>query len=135
MRARVHRDDRGASVVEFVLLSALLVLMLFAVLQVAVWFYARTVVASAASGAAHFTATLGGTAAAGEQRARELLGEGLSAQIVRDIACVDASGTDARSGLPITTVRCRGNPRMLVLPFDLPLRIDVRASVLTEQSP
>lgn len=132
---RRHGADRGAAVVEFVLLAALLVLLLFAVLQVAVWFYARTVVAAAAADAAHYAATLGADARAGEQRARVLLGAGLSDRLARDVACTQTPGVDAASGLPITTVRCVGNPHMLLLPFQLPLRIDVHASVLTEQSP
>ena len=49
---RVDRDDRGSGVVEFVLVVVLLVLLLFAVLQIAVWFYARSIVASATADAA-----------------------------------------------------------------------------------
>ena len=40
------RRDAGAAVVEFVLLAILLVMLLLAVLQVAVYFYARNVVAA-----------------------------------------------------------------------------------------
>jgi Flp pilus assembly protein TadG len=140
-RARVRRRcvaDRGSSVVEFVLLTVLLVVLLFAVLQVAVWFYARSIVASAASDAAHYAATLDGSSdaagAAGEQRARQLITDGLNARAARDIACTDTDGVDASSGLPITTVRCQGRPHMLLLPFDLPLGIDVHSSVLVEHS-
>jgi hypothetical protein len=32
-------------------------------------------------------------------------------------------------------VRCRGRPHMLLLPFDLPLGIDVHSSVLVEGLP
>lgn len=130
--------DRGASVVEFVLLTVLLVVLLFAVLQVAVWFYARSIVASAAADGAHYAATIDGgasTVAAGEQRARQLITDGLNARAAQDIACTATAGVDASSGLPITTVRCHGRPHMLLLPFDLPLGIDVHSSVLTEHSP
>jgi Flp pilus assembly protein TadG len=133
--AAAHRDDRGSSVVEFTLLTVLLVLLLFAVLQVALWFYARSIVASGAAGAAHYTATIGGTPAAGEQRAEQLITTGLNARLARDVTCADTAGTDAASGLPITTVRCQGRPHMLLLPFDLPLGIDVHSSVLTERRP
>jgi Flp pilus assembly protein TadG len=131
--------DRGASVVEFVLLTVLLVVLLFAVLQVAVWFYARSIVASAAADGAHYAATFddasdpGGTA--GEQRARQLISDGLNARAAQDIPCTGTDGVDAASGLPITTVRCHGRPHMLLLPFDLPLGIDVHSSVLRERSP
>jgi Flp pilus assembly protein TadG len=126
-------------VVEFVLLTVLLVVLLFAVLQVAVWFYARSIVASAAADGAHYAATLDGasdaTGTAGEQRARQLITDGLNARAAQDIACTDSSSVDAASGLPITTVRCQGRPHMLLLPFDLPLGIDVHSSVLMEHSP
>jgi len=141
VRARVRRRvvaDRGSGVVEFVLLSVLLVVLLFAVLQVAVWFYARSIVASAAADGAHYAATLdrgSSTVAAGEQRARQLITDGLNARAARDIACTDTAGVDASSGLPITTVRCHGRPHMLLLPFDLPLGLDVHSSVLMEHSP
>ena len=134
MRGKAH-DDRGSSVVEFVLVVVLLVLLLFAVLQVAVWFYARSIVASATADAAHYSATVGGTATAGELRARQLIGDGLDGRVTRDISCTDVAGVDAGSGLPITTVRCSGRPHMLFLPFDVPLDIDVRSSVLTEPTP
>ena len=44
-----RRADDGAAVVDFVLISTLLVFLLFAVLQVAVYFYARNVVAASAA--------------------------------------------------------------------------------------
>jgi hypothetical protein len=53
------RDERGAAVVDFVLMSVLLVMLLFAVLQVAVYFYARNVVAASAADAARYAAAEG----------------------------------------------------------------------------
>jgi Flp pilus assembly protein TadG len=140
-RARVRRRcvaDRGSSVVEFVLLTVLLVVLLFAVLQVAVWFYARSIVASAAADGAHYAATADAAAdggGAGEQRARRLITDGLNARVARDIACTGTTGMDASTGLPVAVVRCRGRPHMLLLPFDLPLGIDVHSSVLVEGLP
>ena len=53
-----ERDD-GAAVVEFVLVSVLLVLLLFGVLQVGVYFYARNIVAASAADAARYAAAAG----------------------------------------------------------------------------
>jgi Flp pilus assembly protein TadG len=141
VRARVRRRgaaDRGSGVVEFALLTVLLVVLLFAVLQVAIWFYARSIVASAAADGAHYAATLQSTSStgvAGEQRARQLIVDGLNARIARDIVCTGTTGVDAASGLQVAVVRCQGRPHMLLLPFDLPLGIDVHSSVLVESSP
>lgn len=133
--AGLGREDRGSSVVEFVLLTVLLVVLLFAVLQVAVWFYARSVVASAVADAAHYAAMGGAGPDVGRMRARQLITAGLNERVAHDVTCAGADGVDAASGLPVTTVRCQGRPHMLLLPFDLPLGIDVHSSVLTEQRP
>jgi len=133
-RFAVPRSDRGASVVEFAMLAVLLVLLLFTVLQVALWFYARNVVASAAADAARYAASTAGTSDAGAQRARELIGTGLTAAAASDIPCVQGDAVDS-SGLPTRTVHCRGRLRMALLPFDLPLTIDVRSSALIEATP
>jgi Flp pilus assembly protein TadG len=130
-RRALLRSDRGSGVVEFVLLAVLLVLLLFVVLEIAVWFYARNIVASAAADAARYAATTpGGT---GARRARELIDEGLNASAAGQIPCVESVGVD--SGLPTTTVHCRGRLQMVLLPFDIPLTIDVHSTSFVEGSP
>ena len=52
-------DDQGAAVIEFVMMIVLLVLVLFGVLQVAVYCYARNIVAAAAADGARYAASLG----------------------------------------------------------------------------
>lgn len=121
--------------VDFVLISVLLVFLLFAVLQVAVYFYARNVVAASAADAARFAAAAGVAPAAGTARANELITQGLGAAGASDIRCVTGVGLDAVSGLPVTTVHCTGRVRALLAPFDLPLRLDVRSSALREGFP
>jgi Flp pilus assembly protein TadG len=129
------RSDRGSSVVEFVLLAVLLVLLLFVVLQIAVWFYARTIVASAAADAARYAATTRGGHGTGAERAGELIDDGLSVTAANQIPCTDSTSVDAASGLPTTTVHCRGQLKMVLLPFDIPLTIDVNSTSFTEGSP
>ena len=133
-RLAVPRSDRGASIVEFAMLAVLLVLLLFTVLQVALWFYARNIVASAAADAARYAADSAGASDAGSQRAHDLIGKGLTAGAAADIPCVQGDSIDS-SGLPIRTVHCHGRLRMALLPFDLPLTIDVRSSALIEATP
>lgn len=117
------------------MVSVLLVMLLMAVLQVAVYFYARTVVASAAADAARFAAARGVPAEAGAARARHLVGQGLDDNNARAMHCTSRTGSDGASGLPVSTVRCSGEIRLLFLPLGLPLTIDVSSSVLKEGTP
>jgi Flp pilus assembly protein TadG len=130
-----RRDgDRGAAVVDFVFVSVLLVLLLFGVLQVAVYFYARNIVAASTSDGARFAATAGTPAAAGAARARALMSSGLGASVTRAVRCTATAERDGASGLPVTTVRCAGRMRAFLLPIPLPLTLDATASALTEGS-
>jgi Flp pilus assembly protein TadG len=131
-RIEARRDDAGAAVVDFALISVLLVFLLMGVLQVAVYFYARTVVAAAAADAARYAAAQGVDAAAGAARADHLVAEGLDDNDASAIRCQGVSGSDAASGLPVTTVRCAGEIRLLFLPLGLPLTVDVASTVLEE---
>jgi Flp pilus assembly protein TadG len=129
-----RRDDGGAAVIEFVLLSVLLVLLLFGVLQVAVYFYARNVVAASAADAARYAAAEGVDPRAGGPRAEALLRRGLAVGDASAVHCTGTPARDAASGLRVTTVRCTGRIRAFFTPFAVPLHIDVRASVLTERA-
>jgi Flp pilus assembly protein TadG len=128
------RADRGGAVVDFVLVSVLLVLLLFGVLQVAVYFYARNIVAASTADAARFAATAGTPASAGVARAHALMSAGLSASVTRAVRCTAAADRDGASGLPVTTVHCAGRMRAFLLPVFLPLTLDATSSALTEGS-
>jgi Flp pilus assembly protein TadG len=135
MLRRVRRDDTGAAVVDFVMMSVLLLMLLFGVLQVAVYFYARNVVAASAADAARYAAAERVDVAAGATRADHLVHEGLDEADASSIHCHATLGRDGASGLPVTTVRCIGHVRLLFSPLAMPLRIDVRSSVLKEGRP
>ena len=138
MRARWAarpEDDDGAAVVDFVLISVLLVFLLFAVLQVAIYFYARNVAAAAAADAARYAAAESVDPSAGSARARVLLHDGLDDADANAIRCTSRPGVDAASGLAVTTVHCSGRVRLFFTPLGLPLTIDVTSSVLRERAP
>lgn len=126
------QDDRGASVVDFVLISVLLVFLLFGVLQVAMYVYARNIVSAAAADAARYAAARGVDPAAGGGRAGQLIRQGLGAGAAARIPCAGAPAVDAASGLAVTTVHCRGRVPITFLPLQIPLWIDVRSAALTE---
>lgn len=113
-------------------MSVLLVFLLFAVLQVAVYFYARNIVAASAADAARYAANAGVDPAAGGVRADELIRHGIGTGEGRRIACRGTTTTDPASGLAVATVRCRGRLKLTFLPVDLPLWIDVTTSSLKE---
>lgn len=131
----MRRRDEGAAVVEFVLVGVLLVILLFAVLQVALFCYARNIVSASAADAARYAASAGVSPDAGADRARRLIAAGLNDAEAAAIPCVGTTGVDAASGLPVTRVRCHGRLRPVFLPLHLPLTIDVTASSLKEGAP
>lgn len=129
---RCLERDGGAAVVDFVLISVLLVFLLFAVLQVAVYFYARNVAAASAADAARYAAAEGVDPRAGAVRAEQLLRQGLDDRDAAAIHCTGRLGRDDPSGLATTTVHCQGRVRLFFTPLGLPLTIDVASSVLRE---
>jgi len=124
--------DRGAAVAEFAMISVLLVFLLFSVLQVAVFCYVRNIVAASAADGARFAAAAGVDYARGGFRASDLVGQGLTQAVARDVPCAGRPGADAASGLPLVLVRCAGHIRSVFLPIGSLLRIDVTSSALKE---
>jgi Flp pilus assembly protein TadG len=132
---RAPVDETGAAVVEFVMMAVLLVMVLFAVLQVAVYCYARNIVAAAAADAARYASSLGVDPSVGAGRAKGLIADGLNSEDAERIPCTSQQGLDPASGLPVTIVHCQGRLRALFAPLDIPVTIDVTSTSLTEQAP
>lgn len=127
--------DAGAAVVEFVMISVLLILLLFAVLQVGVYYYARNIVSASAADAARYAAAAGVSSSAGGPRAEALIAQGLGSRQASQITCTSGPGTDASSGLAVITVHCVGRVRAFLAPVDIPLQVDFTSSALKESSP
>jgi Flp pilus assembly protein TadG len=130
-RPRAGHED-GSAVVEFVMMSVLLVFLLFAVLQLAVYLYVRNIVAAAAADGARFGANADVDPGTGGVRARELLRQGVAALDADAIECRGSAGVDVASGLAVTTVRCSGELALVFVPLARVLPIDISASSLTE---
>jgi Flp pilus assembly protein TadG len=130
-----RRDEGGAAVVEFLMISTLLILLLFCVLQLGVFFYARNIVSASAADAARFAASYGTSASAGGPRAEELISDGLGGRAADDIHCSSHTGVDSSSGLAVVTVHCHGRVQAFLAPIDVPLTIDFTASALQETRP
>jgi Flp pilus assembly protein TadG len=70
---RLPRDERGSAVVDFVMVSMLVVPLFLGILQVGLFLYVRNTVTAAASEGAHYAAVLNREPADGEARTRELV--------------------------------------------------------------
>jgi Flp pilus assembly pilin Flp len=126
-----RRSDDGAAVVEFALVSVLLVLLLLAVLQVAVYLHVRAVVtASAAEGARH-AANADVPTEAGAPWAEELLARGVGPAVAHRVRCTaaDESGPD---GLALVAVHCTGALPVFFAPLGGALPLDVRGRAVDE---
>ena len=135
MLAAGNGRERGAAVAEFAMISVLLVFLLFSVLQVAVFFYVRNIVAASAADGARFAAAAGVDYARGGFRASDLVGRGLTPGVARDVPCAGRPGADGASGLPLVVVQCAGHIRSVFLPIGSLLRIEVTSRVLKEGQP
>lgn len=140
LRGRLRRlgdedaRESGSAVVEFVMIAVLLMFLLFAVLQVAVYFYIRNIVQASAAAGARYSANQGVDYGEGGTRAGTLVREGSSQTIARSLPCTGSAGTDV-SGLPLAVVHCSGHVKSIFLPLGRVLKIDVTARVLKEGQP
>ena len=120
--------ERGSAVVDFVMVSTLIVGLLLAVLQVAVYVHVRNVATASAQAGARYAANADVDSAAGAPRAVEVVARATSVQTAEGLDCTSAEEVDP-SGLTLVVVRCSGAvPSLLaVLGNLLPLEVTGRA--------
>lgn len=99
--------DEGSAVVEFVLVSMLLVALLTAVLQVAVFVHVRNVIAASAQEGARYGANADVDSAAGAERTRAIVERALSAETSDGLTCT-AREEAGEAGAVLVVVRCTG---------------------------
>ena len=105
---RVGHDDRGAAVVEFTLVSILLVTLFVLIMQVGLVLHTRNVMVSAAQEGARFAANADRTEADGVARTRQALTEALGADLVARTRVVPAEQTRTASGAPVVGIVVEG---------------------------
>lgn len=122
--------ERGSSVVEFTLVSALVLLLFLIVLQVAFVLHTRNVLVSAAQEGARHAANADRTPADGVARTRQAIAEGLSAGVAArmDVQPLPVGST---AGLAVVGIRVEGPLPVVFLPAG-PLRIGVEGHALAE---
>jgi len=84
--SRPRRDDRGAAVVDFVLVMILLVPLVLGIAQVGLVLHVRNTLASAASEGARAAAPLGATPADGVQRTQTMIRDALADRYADDVS-------------------------------------------------
>jgi Flp pilus assembly protein TadG len=99
--------ERGSAVVDFVLVGVLVVGLLLAVLQVAVYVHLRNVVVASAQEGARYAANADVPVEAGAERTMEVVGQATSARTAAGLTCTSTQEVDG-SGLTLVVVRCTG---------------------------
>ena len=125
------RDDRGAAVVEFTLVSILLVTLFVMIMQVGLVLHTRNVMVSAAQEGARFAANADRSGADGVERTRRALRESLGADLVDRTAITVAPQTTTGSGAPVVGIRVQGPLPFLFADIG-PLEITVEGHALDE---
>ena len=121
-------DERGSAVVEFVLVSLLIVMLLLAVLQVAVYVHVRNVVTASAQEGARYAANADVDSTAGAARTVEVVARATSERTAKGLACSSTEELDG-TGLTLVVVRCSGSVPSLLAALGnlLPLEVTGRA--------
>jgi Flp pilus assembly protein TadG len=120
--------ERGSAVVDFVLVSVLIVTVLLAVLQVAVYVHVRNVVTASAQEGARFAANADVDSGVGAARTVEIVGQATSTRTARGLTCTSTEDVDT-TGLTLVVVRCAGSVPSLLAGLGnlLPLEVTGRA--------
>jgi Flp pilus assembly protein TadG len=127
-RSEVLSGERGSAVVDFVLVSILIVMLLLAVLQVAIYVHVRNVVTASAQAGARYAANADVDSAAGAARTLEIVGDATSSQTANGLTCTSAEEVD-ETGLTLVVVDCSGSMPALLSSLGnlLPLEVTGRA--------
>jgi hypothetical protein len=128
----VHRPrgDVGSSVVEFTLVSVLLVGLFLGIMQVAVVLHTRNVLVSAAQEGARYAANADRTPDDGALRTRQAIADALGTG-VRDRMTVTPLPADLSVPVPVVGMQVSGPLPVFFLPAG-PLRLTVRGHALEE---
>lgn len=123
------RDD-GAAVVEFVLISGLLLLLVVGVVQLALVLHTRNVLSADAAEGARHGANLGRPEASGGPYAQELLRRSVPGA-ARGITCTGRPETGG-GGVPQVAVTCAGSLRLVLVPLGPRLDMSVTGRAVKE---
>ncbi|MGY1624259.1 TadE/TadG family type IV pilus assembly protein [Geodermatophilus sp. SYSU D00965] len=132
-RSLTSPDDRerGGAVVEFVFVSVLVVVLLLAVLQVAVYVHTRNVVTASAQEGARFAANADVPSSSGGDRTVAIVARATSEQTAEGLVCSSGEEADP-SGLTLVVVRCSGAVPTLLAGLGNLLPVEVTGRAVKE---
>lgn len=99
----VRRDERGSAVVDFVLVSLVLVPLVLGLVQVGLVLHVRNTLAAAATEGARYGATVDRTPADGAARTRQQVDGAIAARFAQDVS----ADREVVDGVPVVVVRVR----------------------------
>ncbi len=102
---RARRDEHGAAVVDFVLVSLVLVPLVLGLLQVGLVLHVRNTLTAAATEGARYGATIDRTPADGARRTRQQVDRALAARFAQGVT----AGREDVGGVPTVVVRVRAS--------------------------
>lgn len=131
MPRRIRPGDSGSAVVEFVLVSMLVVGLLLAVLQVAVYVHVRNVIAASAQEGARYGSNADIDSTVGAARTRELVSRAVSGETADGLSCT-AGEQAGQAGTTLVVVECTGAVPSLFAPLGDLLPIEATGRALKE---
>lgn len=123
------RDDAGASIIEFVLVGALLLFVAFGVLQVGLVLHARNVLAADAAEGARQAASLGVPVQSGASVATDLAKRSVPG-LAAGMTC-SAQQVAGPGGMTVAEVTCHAGLHLAFLPVG-PIHVSVTGRSLKE---
>lgn len=103
MVRRLHREESGSAVVEFVLVGALLTVLTLSVIQLGITLLIRNTVLDAASEGARFASLADNSLADGAARTRELITAAIGPEYAKDISVTRADYRGAPAAIVTVT--------------------------------
>jgi Flp pilus assembly protein TadG len=126
-RRRRIRDDSGSAVVEFALVTPILLIVVLAVVQIILALHVRSTLTAAAAEGARAAALADSSLAIGERRTREIL-----ATVIGGGAATSVTASRARVG-DVRVIRVRVTARLPLLGMLGPETLVVNGHALTER--
>jgi Flp pilus assembly protein TadG len=111
----MSRPDDGAAVVDFVLVSVLLVALFLLVLQVGLVLHVRNVLVASAAEGARYGANADRSPAESAARAKQVIADALGTRVAHSMTCAPIGGEDL-DGQGVVDVRCSGPMPLVFLP-------------------
>lgn len=125
------RGDTGSAVVEFSLVTILLLMLLLSIAQVAVYLHIRNVTAASAAEGARYAANADVDPAQGAARTSDILRRAVGPGTAGRLACT-GSVAEGPEGVQLSAVRCVGALPVFFAPLGELLPLDVTGHAVEE---